>query len=322
MKKTVLSLFAFIVLGWSIHAQNNVQLNIHHKLADADFAFNEGAKNNMDHDFNVSRLQYYISGISLLHDGGTETAIDNLHVLVNASQPTEVDLGDLDVTEVEAIHFYIGVAPDFNHLDPASYPMGHPLAPSFPSMHWGWAAGYRFVAIEGKGGSSYNQLYQLHGLGDGNYFKTEVALDLSAENGEVIINLDGDYTRVLEDISVNSGVIVHGEYGAAKKALENFRDYVFSPSGVASSTIDFSEVTDFSVFPNPTANGTATVSVSATEDLSYMVSVTDILGRQVQHFENVRSNNATLIEVAQPGLYIVNLIKNGEAVITQKLVSK
>ena len=323
MKKTVLSLLAFFAFVLCIHAQNSVQLNIHHKLTDADFAFNEGAKNNMEHDFNVTRLQYYMSGFSLIHDGGTETAIeDAFHVLVNASQATEIDLGMHNITQLDAIRFHIGVHPDFNHTDPASYGNGNPLAPSFPSMHWGWAAGYRFVAIEGKGGSSYNQLYQLHGLGDNNYFQTEVALEVSAESGEVIIDLDGDYSRILEDISVNSGVIVHGDYGEAKKALENFKDFVFSPSPMASSTVDFSEVTGFSVYPNPTADGTATVSVSATQDLTYTVSVTDILGRQVKYFDNVKSNNAITVEVTQPGFYLVNLIKNGQVVITQKLVSK
>lgn len=322
MKKNILFLLSIMMFALGIYAQNSVQLNIHHKLAETDFAFNEGAKNNMEHDFNVTRLQYYISEISLIHDGGNETIIDDLHVLVNASQATEVDLGSHDITNVEGINFYIGVDPAVNHLDPASYPAGHPLAPSFPSMHWGWAAGYRFVAIEGKGGSSYNQLYQLHGLGDGNYFKTEVALDLTAENGTLTIDLDGDYTRVLEDISVNAGVIVHGDYGEARKALQNFRDYVFSPSQTASATVDFREVTGFSVYPNPTADGSATVSVSATQDLTYSVSVTDILGRQVQFFDNIKSNTAITVEAAQPGLYMVNLIKNGQAVITQKLVSK
>lgn len=322
MKKNILFLLSIMMFALGIYAQNSVQLNIHHKLAETDFAFNEGAKNNMEHDFNVTRLQYYISGISLIHDGGNETIIDDLHVLVNASQATEVDLGSHDITNVEGINFYIGVDPAVNHLDPASYPAGHPLAPSFPSMHWGWAAGYRFVAIEGKGGSSYNQLYQLHGLGDDNYFKTEVALDLTAENGTLTIDLDGDYTRVLEDISVNSGVIIHGDYGEARKALQNFRDYVFSPSQTTSATVDFREVTGFSVYPNPTADGSATVSVSATQDLTYSVSVTDILGRQVQFFDNIKNNTAITVEAAQPGLYMVNLNKNGQAVITQKLVSK
>ena len=324
MKKTVLSLFAIFAFVFCISAQNSIQLNIHHKLANADFAFNEGAKNNMDNDFKVTRLQYYMSGLSFVHDGGTETALeDAFHVLVNANQATEIDLGAHDITQLEAIRFHIGVHPDFNHTDPASYGGGNPLAPSFPSMHWGWAAGYRFVAIEGKGGSSYDQTYELHGLGDANYYMTEIALDLTAEIGAIAINIDGDYTRVLENISVNSGVIVHGDYGDARKALTNLRDFVFSPSQTASSTIDFSEVTGFDVYPNPTTiDGAATVSISTTLDLTYAISVTDILGRQIQHFDNIAGNSNLTVQVGQPGIYLVNLIKNGQVVITQKLVSK
>lgn len=308
------------MLSSSIYAQNNIQFTINHQLSDVDFEFNMGTKNNIDHDFNVTRLQYYISEISIIHDGGTETAIQDKWILVNANQPTQVDLGDHDVTAVEGVHFHIGVNEAVNHADPASYPAGHPLAPVFPSMHWGWAAGYRFVAIEGFGSSDYNQLYQLHGLEDDNYFKTEVPLMTTAENDTVSINIDGDYTRILEDIEVNSGVIAHGGFGAAKKALENFRDYVFTASSGSTATVDFSEITNFNIYPNPTANGSAALSISADKDLSYEVSINDVMGRQVQYFDNVQSNSVHDIYVEQPGVYVVNLIKNGQVVITRKLV--
>ena len=44
--------------------------------------------------------------------------------------------------------------------------------------------------------------------------------------------------------------------------------------------------------------------------------------RKIQHFDNVESNSTLAVLVTQPGIYLVNLIKNGQAVITQKLVSK
>ena len=77
MKKFLLFtlvLFAFSVTAFS---QNNVTMNIHHKLATEDFALNMAAKNNVDHDFNVSRLQYYISEITIVHDDGQETPIED-----------------------------------------------------------------------------------------------------------------------------------------------------------------------------------------------------------------------------------------------------
>lgn len=322
MKKIVLFLTAFLMLNLLGNAQNNVQLNINHKLSQVTFQFNDGAKNNMDHSFYASRLEYYISEISIIHDGGIETPVTGKYILVDASQSTEVDLGDFDVTEVEGINFHIGVDEAANHSDPASYSADHPLAPKFPSMHWGWAAGYRFIAYEGMGGATFNQLFQLHGLGDDNYFKTEISLAASANNGEVVINLDADYTRGLENVAVNSGPIVHGDYGDAKKALENFRDFVFSPSSETTSTIDFREVTRFEVFPNPAFNGTANLLLNADKDLNYEVSITDVLGRQIQRIEVMSSNSIIELEVPKQGMYFINLIKEGQPVISKKLISK
>lgn len=320
MKKTLLFFSAFFSVLLFAQAQNSATLNIHHKLANSDFAFEEGAKNNMGHDFNVNRLEYYMSSFSFIHDGGQETALDNsFHVLVDASESTEIDMGEHEITELEAIRFFIGVHPDYNHADPSGYQFGHPLAPTSPSMHWGWAAGYRFLAMEGYGGSSFSQLYQLHGLGDDNYFMVEVPLNLTAENGELIIDLDGDYTRALEDISVNSGVIVHGEIAEAKLALENFRDYVFSPSGVVSSTIEFDEVTGFNVFPNP-SNGETVVSLMATKDFDYQVSVTNMLGQEVQFFDGVKGNTHLEVQLNEAGIYWVSLMKEGQSIIQKKLI--
>lgn len=322
MKRIVLFLIAFVLISFSNFAQNDVQLNIHHKLGEVIFLINDGAKNNMDHTFNTSRLEYYISGISIIHDGGLETPIDGKYILVDASQDTEVALGNFDITEVEAIHFHIGVDEDANHSDPASYPAAHPLAPQFPSMHWGWAAGYRFLAFEGMGGPAYNQLIQLHGLGDDNYFKTEIPLTASAAGGLIEINLDADYTRALEDIAVNAGVIVHGETLEAKQALENFRDYVFSPSGDISSAIDISEITRFEVYPNPTFNTEAEILLTTTKDHRYDLSVTNILGRQIQSIREVSSQSNIQINLPGAGLYFVNLIKDGQPVLSKKLIAK
>ncbi len=323
MKNTLLTCLAILLGASTNFAQNNVQLNIHHKLADTEFAFNEGAKNNIDHDFNVTRLEYYISEISILHDGGTETAIDDLWILVDASQPTEVDLGSHDIELVERVRFHIGVDPDHNHLDPASWPNGHPLAPTFPSMHWGWAAGYRFVAMEGYGSSDYNQLYQLHGLGDNNYFQTEVEVMASAENGSVTINLDADYARVLENITVNSGVIVHGDYDEAKLALENFRDYVFEASPTVLSATEAGVNTHFDLYPNPAANGTTTVQLSTDDNLADgQITISDLLGRQVQQLTVVDGSTSIELSLDHPGLYLVSLLSNGKVVASERLIVK
>lgn len=321
MKKSLLIAISFLMFSTSSFAQNNVQFNINHKLGDADFAMQTAAKNNLDNDFKVTRLEYYISEISIVHDGGTETSFDNLWVLVNASEATQIDLGDSDINDVEMLKLHIGVDYDHNHLDPSSYPSSHPLAPKNPSMHWGWNPGYRFVALEGISGNNFNQDFQLHGLDDDNYFLTEIPISTQSANNEIIINIDADYTRSLENIDISQGVIVHGGYGAAQQCLLNFKNFVFSEASEISSTIDFSEVSKFEVFPNPT-HANASVTLETSQDLNYQVSVTDVLGKQIMFFDAVKSNSTIDLSLSNAGFYFVHLIKEGQTVITKKLVSK
>ena len=323
MKKYILSAFLIAIWTLQINAQSNIKLNIQHKLSDAGFEMNAGAQNNMGHDFKVSRLEYYISEISLIHDGGQETAVEDLYLLVNAASRTTAELGEFNIDKLEKIKFHIGVDPDHNHLDPTSFPTSHPLAPKAPSMHWGWAAGYRFVAMEGNGGSSYNQLFQLHGLGDINYQTTEVDLDLTGNNNEVNIDLHADYTKLLENISVNSGVIVHGDNLQAKQCLENFRDYVFSSPSITSSTIDFSEVNSFGVYPNPVVANETRVKLDIANKLNnYNIQITSVEGKLVQNIISVNDGQTINLDNYAPGMYFVNLVKEGHIIITEKIFVK
>lgn len=322
MKKLLLSLGALLVASCFLLAQNSVQFTIQHKLGDIDFALGTAATNNMGDDFRLNRLEYYISEISVIHDGGTETVFEDIHVLVDASDETTttIDLGAADITSVELLKLHIGVDPDHNNLDPAAYPSDHPLAPQFPSMHWGWAAGYRFVALEGNGGPMYNRVIELHSLGNENYFTTEVELAATAENGTLDLVITADYTRALEDISVNGGVIVHGQVQQAQKCLENFRDYVFSPAGTISNTEIAPEVSRFALYPNPTSDGVTNVVLESNEARTYSLRVTDVMGRELQRFTQVNSYQPTQIELTQAGIYFVHLIKDGELAMTRKLV--
>lgn len=323
MKKNILFVLLLGVLSFHVNAQTSVTLNINHKLGNADFVMDEAAKNNIDHDFKVTRMEYYISEISLIHDGGIATQIEDLWVLANATIKTEVDLGEHDITSVEKIVLHIGVDPDHNHLDPSSYEESHPLAPKFPSMHWGWAAGYRFVAYEGHGGLNLNQPFQLHGLGDNNYFTTEVELDITAENNALTIDLDADYARGLENISVNSGVIVHGDNLEARQCLDNFSQFVFSPSSVSSATIDFTEVSEFNVFPNPIVNGISTIKLALKEaGNEYDLTVTSIDGKQLLMLQDILDGQSIDFSNQASGMYFVNLIKKGQTIITKKIFVK
>ncbi len=323
MKNILFTLLFFGQLTANVYCQTDVTFNIFHNLGDNPFELNATSSNNLGHEFNVTRLQYYISEISIIHDNDQETVIEDLHVLVNATETTNVSLGNYPITDVEKIKFHVGVDEASNHVNPVSYwPEGHPLYPTSPSMHWGWTAGYRFLAFEGNSGIALEQIFEFHALGDVNYFTTEVEINSTANNGSLAINLDADYTRGLEGIELENGVIVHGEDGDAKIALENFRDYVFSPSTNVVSNIDFSEINDFNIFPNPSENGLVNIKINSTKDLSYELSIVNIIGQEIEHIYEFKSNNDQEIEINKKGIYFVNIIKEGVVVLNKKLVIK
>ena len=323
MKKVLLIAATFVLILLQGNAQNTINLNIHHKLADADFAMDQASKNNMGHDFDVTRLEYYISEISIIHDGGNETNIDDLWVLVKGDQQTGVKLGEHDITSVEKIKIHIGVDKGHNHLDPSTYSAFHPLSPKAPSMHWGWTSGYRFVAIEGNSGSKLNQLFQIHSLGDRNYFETVIDLDITAKDNHINIELDADYTKALEDISISSGLIMHGESLQAKQCLENFRDFVFSPSSVRSSTNDFSEVNSFNLIPNLVSNGSTRISLDIVHhSFNYDVSITSVDGQQLQYLNSIVNDQIIDLYDYTSGIYLVNLLKEGQLVETKRIFVK
>ncbi len=324
MKQFLLLLATCFIFQSGMNAQNSLTININHKLGVDTFALYTAAKTTLDQDIAVTRLEYYISGISIIHDGGTETAFDQTWILVNASQPAVIDLGTTSIESVEMLKLHVGVDSAHNHLDPASYQSSHPLAPKSPSMHWGWSPGYRFIAYEGQSGVGFNQTFELHGLGDQNYFTTEIPITAIAENNAIVLNLDADYTRGLDGIDLSSGLIVHGSNLEDKQCLENFRDSVFSEAAVQSTSSigDWAEVGSFVVFPNPTTDGTVSITLDAPEYAQYTVSTTDLLGREIAILESVAPQETITFDLSKAGVYFVTLFKDGQPVITRKLISK
>ncbi|MCG9880276.1 MAG: hypothetical protein MH472_06730, partial [Bacteroidia bacterium] len=174
MKSLILTM-VFAATSVVAFAQKNVVLRVHHRLAGQPFAFNQASSNNLGNGFNLSRLEYYVSSIKVKHDGGMTMNATDVYALVKANATsTDIDLSSLSVNAIEGITFSIGVNAPQNNQDPTQWAAGHPLAPKSPSMHWGWTAGYRFVAMEGKTGSNLNTVFEIHALGNVNYFEQTI----------------------------------------------------------------------------------------------------------------------------------------------------
>lgn len=315
MKKIALLGIVFMsALSW---AQTNVTLKINHLLGTETFAIGAEATNNLDQAFKTSRLEYYISKFTIVHDGGTITDVPlEVIELVKPGEEssTSIELGSFDVTDVESIRFHIGVYEPVNNDDPTLWPEDHPLAPQSPSMHWGWTAGYRFLAYEGESGTGFSQIFQLHGLGNDNYFKTETDVEVETIDGGLVLNVDADYTEGLRDIDISGGTISHGEIGNAKKALENFRDYVFG-SNVASLPTE--TTLNWNVYPNPSTTGQVTVQFNQPEEFTLKIS--NALGQTIEQIA-VNGKSSIDLNLPEAGIYMVSVLKEEKVIATNRLV--
>ena len=238
-------------------------------------------------------------------------------VLVNADQSTNVSLGNYSITNLEAIEFGIGVSADVNHLDPSTYSMGHALAPKVPSMHWGWASGYRFIAYEGNAGTNLGSLFQFHALGDDNFHKQTITTSGVVDGTTITVKLNAEYKAALNDITVADGPIKHGEsYPECIKLIDNFKTSVFSVS--ESISVVEEDKTELSVYPNPT---THSFMVEVSDDLTGQMNykVIDALGKTVIESEFVKGTPISTTDLSN-GIYFIEIQKQGSSIAKQSFI--
>lgn len=250
--------------------------------------------------------------------GGVVTDIEDLYVLVSllqSTQPINIDLGSYDVTNLESVTFHLGVDEEANHADPSLLPWTHPLAPKFPSMHWGWAAGYRFIALEGKSGANIDQDIQFHCIGNEYYTKMEFPVSMSGQDN-FVVTLDAEYNSLLSGIDISSGLILHGGQGEILTLAENFKENVFTVSSVT-STADSDLIKSLAVYPNPAPAGKIHIALEVAS-ADNTIRVQDALGRVIC---TAAHSGLTEVEVAEPGIYFISVVgHSGNVLATRKIV--
>lgn len=319
MKKfiSIISITLFSLMAMS---QSNVYLKINHKLGTSAFAFNSNQVNDLGDKLNVTRLQYYVTPYSITHDGGTVTLLNNV-ILVDAGLATYDSLGNFGITTIEKITLAIGVDSSLNHLDPSL--ASGALAPKSPSMHWGWSPGYRFIAYEGKAGTTNppTQTYELHALGDHNYHYITITTAGTTDANGKVIELNADYLKGLNDINVASGLLEHGETVNTSRMIDNFKNHVFtSIEGNPSVGINFKDKSTFSlsIFPNPIVDGSSvTFTTSKLLENSQLI-ITDIQGKRI--VKRLLTNEKTIINNLSSGTYVVSIFQGGKYVTSRKMI--
>ena len=311
--KSLLAICAYIFAN-SLWAQKNISLVIYSKMANTPFELNKTVKNNMNQDFKFTRMSYYISGIKITHDTGKETAI-NTYILVTDGQSITHNLGIQSITNIEAISFCIGIEAPINNADPSLQVSGTPLSYQNPSMHWGWSSGYRFVALEGITGNTFLTPFEMHSLGNANYFRQTIQTTGVNSGNNIAINLDAEYTLALKDINISSGPIHHGVNLTDLKVLQNFRDHVFTTGTGIKVNINQAKAATFSIYPNPTA-GKFVITFSENVIAENIVLI-DLNGKTVL---SIPFQNEISVDPSHKGIFML-LIKNKGNIIGQQKVT-
>ncbi|MCH1576694.1 MAG: hypothetical protein L7S67_10510, partial [Flavobacteriales bacterium] len=187
----------------AIQAQTQVSLRIDHQAGQSEIGQPLIVATPSGESVEVNRLEYYLSAFTLVHDGGLETPIEGAFVLADAFVDEVHPLGSVEgVENVELVKFTVGIDPENNHADPVLWNEGHPLAPQVPSMHWGWSAGYRFIALEG---ASDGATLEIHALGDDNHTPGNMEALASVENGVLVLDIEADVLGFFHLLTVGSG---------------------------------------------------------------------------------------------------------------------
>lgn len=263
--------------------------------------------------YKISLLRYYISNFEVVYTDGQVQSFPIESRLINALQPQDENLSTaLRDVRVDSLIFNIGVDITQNHRDPALYPPGHPLGFQDPTMHWGWAAGYRFVTLEGYSGNTaglLNTNYQIHSFGDSLYTNVRVAVndvfDFDTHPTHTI-SIDAEYANAVRGIEVNLGHVTHASDGEAKTMMQNFGAIVFSNSTSTDVANDQHEGSfDIKVFPNPTQD---VLEVASSVNANTPVVLTDMYGCEVMR-SMLMNGHATMSTTAlSAGMYFVRIV--------------
>ena len=190
----------------------------------------------------LTRADFFLSGVSLHASNNDSFKIKDSYVLVSAKEPSKThSVGSFpENLDFRVVKMDVGIDKDKNHADPTLYPASHPLGPKSPDMHWGWAAGYRFIAIEGlvdnNNDGTPEQEFQFHSLGDALLFQTILDLNGShhVETEPMVINLD--YIKLFDALSMSGNLIQHGSGTLNKNVLLNAATKNFLNPQIISST--------------------------------------------------------------------------------------
>lgn len=259
----------------------------------------------------ISRLSYYLN-INEIYSNSDSVEFQDKYLLVKTNNNTYT-IGNVSLTNLTKMRFHLGVGPELNHLDPTLWSNGHPLAPQVPVMHWGWTAGYIFIAIEAfldaDGDNVFETPLQHHALSDDFYLQLEQDILTTEDESSITIHLNMNYDKLLENTTSSQGGIFHGAQNENLDLILNFRqnDVITNPLDLSIQE-NSSNNNLFSLAPNPVYDRLRIYGQPSTHEIV----VYDILGAIVYSDKNYQMNSIINLEQLKSGTYTLSIENNSK----------
>jgi len=289
-------------------AQTDINLKLHHTFEGAPFQY--GVVYDLDGQaVRFSRVQYFLSGFEITHDGGQTMAMPDTYVL-GSGNITDYDLGQENFTNLEGISFDLGVDSIRNEMNTSAWPAGHPLAAQNPSMDWSWPDGYFFWTIDGKVDSDNDGVpdlnFSLHGMG--NHLLTPVNgfTGFNLSGNEVTLELFVNIADWLNDIELRYVGVAHDGLHENKKVGENTNpETVFTLDNPLS--VEEWEEQESNIYADYTLPYAPTIYYNLASQEKVAITVTDASGRVVLETDDQPSEGNYFIRKELPdGAYIIS----------------
>ena len=303
MKRSI-SILTFLLINSLVFGQSKeISIYLYHKYNGGDFNYDNTYVVDGNTPIKFDRLEYYLHINSLINDNGETTNLSDKYLLVNPSQ-NHYNIGSYEISNVSTLLLNIGVAPEINHDDPSLWDASHPLAPQIPSMHWGWAAGYIFVALEGMIDKNQDEIFetviQYHPVDDSYYSEIIITDAVVETDTNIEFYLNVNYNKLIENIGTNEGGVYHGLHNENQLLINNF---IYNNVFTVPENLNLKEISIYNIaFPNPFSN---TIQLNLNENS--IVKVYNSLGLLVDEFKFDKGQQQINTETLLNGIYILSI---------------
>ena len=313
-----------IATGFVANAQSNVSLDLNHQFDGAPFAYNTVYADDQGRAVSFDRVQYYMSSISVVHDGGQTTDFTDVYILGSANV-SNYSLGFFNITNLEEFNFNLGVDYAANNGNSSNYASPHPLSPQAPLMDWGWPSGYFFLVIDGKvddtGDGIPNKMFQMRALGDvmlrGVTLMTNASIDLG---GSIDLALDVNIEKWIKNIDLVTVGVDHGSSQNNQNVANNTNTFsVFgnsAPTGINDVNANTYVTTDYAMAYAPILN------YKLTARTNNLLTILDAQGRVVVEEKGLGFEGSYFVkQELNSGMYYA-IFSNPTNTLTHKFVVK